>query len=132
MKQTRTRPEQFWDRMFELYGMKWANSYGAEPTELWINVIDSLEGYRIKWVIKSLMNNGDSFVPTMPQIVALAKSAHKPFNPNRAAIGAENKEYTSEQLDANRRKLKRVTAAAFNGEFKNLEEWQINEIIKDW
>ena len=44
----KTRPEKFWDRMFELYGMKWANSYGTEPSKLWIETIDALPNHKIK------------------------------------------------------------------------------------
>lgn len=126
------RANKFWQRMLELYGVKWVNSYGDEPTEMWINLIDSLENYQITWAIKSLMNTGDSYVPTMPQVVTLAKSAHKPINPNQAALAAEQQEYTPEQCEANRKKLKRVSDAALRGDFKGLEEWQINELIKDW
>lgn len=127
-----TRANKFWQRMLELYGVKWVNSYGDRPTEMWINFIDSLENYQITWAIKSLMNTGDSFVPTMPQVAALAKSAHKPINLNQAALAADSKEYTPEQCEANRKKLKRVSDAALRGDFKGLEEWQINERIKDW
>lgn len=126
------RANKFWQRMLELYGVKWVNSYGDEPTEMWVNLIDSLENYQITWAIKSLMNTGDSFVPTMPQVVTLARSAHKPLNPNQAAIEAESKEYTPDQCEANRKKLKRVMLAAQSGEFKGMEEWQIEEIIKEW
>jgi hypothetical protein len=68
----------------------------------------------------------------MPQVVALAKSAHRPINPNQAALAAEHREYTPEQCEANRKKLKRVSDAALRGDFKNLDEWQIAEIIKEW
>ena len=126
------RAENFWARMFELYGMKWANSYGAEPTEMWINLIDSLENYQVKWVIKSLMNTGDSFVPTMPQIVTLARTAHKPPNPNQAAIEAEHREYTPEQCEANLKKLKRLyDALQVGGELHGLQEHEVNTIIED-
>lgn len=127
-----SRAQRFWDRMMELYGMKWVNSYGQDPTEMWINLIDSLENYQITWAIKSLMNTGDSFVPTMPQVVTLARSAHKPPNPNQAAIAAEHREYTPEQCEANLKKLKRITQAASSGEFNGLSELQIEKIIEDW
>ena len=128
-----THAQWFWDRMFELYGMKWPNSYGEDPTEMWVSLMGSLDKYQIKWAVKCLVDTGDGFVPTMPQVAALARSTRKPVNTNRAAIGAEKREYTPEQLDANRKKLKRVyEAAQVGGELHGLQEHEINAIIKGW
>lgn len=128
----KTRPELFWDYMFEIYGMQWANSYGAAPTGLWVKFIDSVEDFQLKFIVKTLMHTEDKFLPNMTKIIGISKRAHKPPNPNQATLGAEHKEYTPQQCEANRKKLKRIMEATRRGEFRGLDQIQIQEVIKDW
>ena len=121
------KANKFWDRMVEIYGFKWVNSYGSKPTELWIDTLEVLPNFRIRYAINNLLNSGESYVPTLPQVRGIALKAPLPADYSKAAIGHEAKEWTAEEKKANREKLGRLAKQAMSGKYRGMSEAQIAE-----
>lgn len=98
----------FWLRMTEIYGAKWVNSYGSEPTELWILTIKQLPKFRIKHAMHTLMNSGGSFVPTLPEFKEIARNAPMPPNLRQKAVAHERRPVSKEQCKRNLDKLRKM------------------------
>lgn len=68
-----SRMLRFWKGMTELFGQRWADSYGSEPGKLWLEAIDSLSDHELKDGIARLMKSGAQHPPTLPEFITLAR-----------------------------------------------------------
>src|SRR5579871_268735 len=67
------RPAKFWKGMIEFFGQRWAESFGAEPSPLWVQAIESLTDAQLKDGIARVMKSGAQHPPTMPDFLVLAR-----------------------------------------------------------
>ena len=123
------RAKRIWDRMMEIYGMRWVNSYGAEPTELWVELAESLEDYQIRHAIRTFAHSLDSFVPTLGQFKATARDASLPPDLHAKRVTQDHSRWDRETCEANVRKLGDITRRALRGDFSGLSAAQIEREI---
>lgn len=66
--------DRLWKRFTEIYGHKWVSSYGAEPSQSWINAIESLQPEEIKRGLNQVLKNGDDWPVSLVKFLKLCKS----------------------------------------------------------
>jgi hypothetical protein len=67
-----SKVELLWERMTELYGNKWINHYGEQPSKLWSDALDNVTPQQIGGAFKKLLTGKfKSFVPTLAEFIEL-------------------------------------------------------------
>ena len=123
------KADQLWLRMIEMYGTKWINSYGSEPSELWITLCDSLHGYQLRHAIKCFFNDDSDFVPTLGKFKKTAKAAPKPPNHDNLKITQDKERFSEEVKEKNKKKLKSIVDGVLSGKFKGMSYEEIEKKI---
>lgn len=63
----------FWRAMQHLFGLRWNQNYGQEPSPLWAAEIDRLSAEQIATAYRRLLKSGASHPPTLPEFLELAR-----------------------------------------------------------
>ena len=106
----------FWERMTELYGTSWANKFGDEPTQSWIDVLNQYEPGVIARAIKGVIKEYQDFPPSLPAFLNLLKSQQPTTQEYLDALPAPSEPMTEQQkkvvhkvLEAAKPKGKKIT-----------------------
>lgn len=71
--------EILWIRMAEIFGHKWTASYGDKPNEMWIYGLRNINKNEIKRGMSEMVNQGDSWPPSLTQFNKMCRSGAKPY-----------------------------------------------------
>lgn len=74
------KTRRFWKAMLELFGERWTQSYGPEPSPLWTSAIEMLSGPELKTAMRQLLNSGAEHPPTLPKLLELARAGQPKKN----------------------------------------------------
>lgn len=66
-----TKAELLWKRMAGIYGGKWVNSYGGEPTPEWETCLDGIEPVMVANGLNKLVANASPYLPSAIEFRAL-------------------------------------------------------------
>lgn len=77
------RTAKFWRSMTDMYGARWLETYGDEPSLLWANQIELLTDEQVKRALRSLLKAASPHPPSLPEFLGYAKNepvrdTHKP------------------------------------------------------
>lgn len=59
--------------MLDLFGIRWTENYGPEPSQLWTSAIGMLTTAELKTALRQLLNSGAAHPPTLPELLELAR-----------------------------------------------------------
>ena len=62
-----------WRAMSHLFGTRWAENYGREPSPVWAAEVDSLTDEQIAIGYQRLLRSGASHPPTLPEFLEFAR-----------------------------------------------------------
>lgn len=89
----------FWERMTELYGTTWANKFGDEPTQSWMEVLGMYDPEIISRAIKGIIRDYPDFPPSLPAFIKLLKSQQPTTQDYLASLPAPDEPHTLEQKE---------------------------------
>lgn len=68
------RTRKLWRSMTDLFGARWLESYGPEPSPLWANQIEQLDDLQVKRALQTILKSGAQHPPTLPEFLAYARN----------------------------------------------------------
>lgn len=74
-------PEQLkhlWRLLGQTWGSRFAENYGPTPNEAWTAALESITTDAAKYALRKLVLSGSPHPPTLPEFLALARSATPP------------------------------------------------------
>lgn len=63
-----------WDRFGEMYGARFYESFGSEPSKSWTDAVRELRHDQVRVALAKIRNSGQVHPPSLPEFVALAKN----------------------------------------------------------
>jgi len=73
---TRKVHMRFWAALTERYGTRWADQYGKQPSQSWMELIDRFTPTDLRAALDTLPKECPDHPPTLPQFEAILMSAH--------------------------------------------------------
>lgn len=70
--------KRLWDRFAEMFGARFYDQYGSEPSEAWREAVAELRGDQVKSALTKIRNSGAQYPPSLPEFLALARSQRAP------------------------------------------------------
>jgi len=70
--------KRLWDRFADMFGARFYDQYGSEPSEAWIEAVGEVRGDQIKSALTKIRNSGAQYPPSLPEFLALARSQRQP------------------------------------------------------
>lgn len=67
-----------WDRFAEMFGARFYDQYGSDPSEAWTEAVVELRGDQVKSALTKIRNSGAQYPPSLPEFLALARSQRPP------------------------------------------------------
>lgn len=67
-----------WDRFGEMFGARFYDQFGSEPSEAWVEAVGEVRADQIKSALTKIRNSGAQFPPSLPEFLALARSQRPP------------------------------------------------------
>jgi hypothetical protein len=59
--------------MTDLFGARWLETYGDEPSPTWANQIESLEEHQLKQGLSTVLKSGSPHPPSLPEFLAFCR-----------------------------------------------------------
>lgn len=106
-KSPRTR--KLWRSMTDLYGARWLETYGDEPSAVWTNQIEPLTDAQVKQALQTILKSASAHPPSLPEFLGYAR------NVRPAAPPTEGSELTPAERLAGRWFLHRSVRFRFVG-----------------
>lgn len=66
--------KRLWDRFGEMFGARFYDQFGSEPSRSWIVAVDEVRADQIKAALSKIRNSGSQYPPSLPEFLALARS----------------------------------------------------------
>jgi hypothetical protein len=106
------RVKKLWRAMTDLFGSRWMETFGSEPSPLWENQIAELTDAQVKQALKRLLNCANAHPPTLPEFMSVAKS----YTAAPVQITADEREnFPKDETMASRWFTRRCVALRFIG-----------------
>lgn len=70
--------KRLWDRFADMFGARFYDQYGSEPSEAWVEAVAELRGDQVKSALTKIRNSGAQYPPSLPEFLALARSQRLP------------------------------------------------------
>jgi hypothetical protein len=70
--------------MTDLFGARWLETYGPEPSPLWANQVEALNDAQVKRALQMILKTGSGHPPSLPEFLAFARgerSVEAPASP---------------------------------------------------
>lgn len=71
---TESASRRLWDRFAEMFGARFYDQFGSEPSPAWRDAVEELRADQIKSALTKVRNSGAQYPPALPEFVALARS----------------------------------------------------------
>lgn len=75
---TENASRRLWDRFAEMFGARFYDQYGSEPSGAWKDAVKELRPDQVKAALTKIRNSGSSFPPSLPEFLSLAKNVSVP------------------------------------------------------
>lgn len=62
-----------WQRFTEMYGARFLESFGAKPTDSWVDAMGDLSAQQVKGALAKIRNSGSAHPPSLPEFIGMAK-----------------------------------------------------------
>lgn len=70
--------KRLWDRFAEMFGARFYDQYGSEPSDAWREAITEIRPDQVKGALTKIRNSGAQYPPSLPEFLALARSQRAP------------------------------------------------------
>lgn len=70
--------KRLWDRFAEMFGARFYDQYGSEPSEAWREAVTEIRPDQVKAALTKIRNSGAQYPPSLPEFLALARSQRPP------------------------------------------------------
>lgn len=70
--------KRLWDRFGEMFGARFYDQFGSEPSEAWTEAVTEVRADQIKSALTKIRNSGAQYPPSLPEFLALARSQRAP------------------------------------------------------
>lgn len=70
--------KRLWDRFGEMFGARFYDQFGSEPSEAWVEAVTEVRGDQIKSALTKIRNSGAQYPPSLPEFLALARAQRFP------------------------------------------------------
>lgn len=70
--------KRLWDRFADMFGARFYDQYGSDPSEAWRETVTELRADQIKSALTKIRNSGAQYPPSLPEFLALARSQRAP------------------------------------------------------
>ena len=67
-----------WDRFGEMFGARFYDQFGSEPSQAWVEAVGEVRADQIKSALTKIRNSGSQYPPSLPEFLALARSQKPP------------------------------------------------------
>lgn len=75
---TENASRRLWDRFAEMFGARFYDQFGSDPSPAWRDAVEELRADQIKSALTKIRNSGAQYPPALPEFIALARSQRLP------------------------------------------------------
>ena len=75
---TENASRRLWDRLGEMFGARFYDQYGSEPSQSWKDAVRELRPDQVKAALTKIRNSGTVYPPPLPEFIALARNVQPP------------------------------------------------------
>ncbi len=101
-------PEQMkhlWRLLGQMYGHKFSEQYGPVPNEAWSAALAEVPPEGAKVALQRLIGAGSPFPPTLPEFIAVARTAKTATVLRHPILDHDKPQMTPEQIAERRRQM---------------------------
>lgn len=78
--------KRLWDRFAEMFGARFYDQFGTEPSESWKSAVSELRNDQVKAALAKVRNGGSQYPPSLPEFIALARNVKAPQEQPKPAM----------------------------------------------